>query len=194
MAKQRVRLVLILSLVVWTTVWGEASGTLLQCLGQEEARIHRLKIPGVIYRLNQQMIAAITAANELNLRPKYQKNICHNPQLSPSVALLKELLLHQERVFKFKSSEHRQKSSFTVNQLISNLPNLFFNYLSGLQQYADKANCLPTKLPHLRYFMDRFKYLQGHFTGVELLNEKRKIQELFDALPQLDTILASCRN
>jgi len=146
----------------------------------------------VLYQLNQQMIASLTTANQLTLRPLYRIRICHHPKLSVSVALLKALLLYGERLFLFKEKDQHQYGSFAANQLLIGLPNIFFNYLSGLQRYAKSANCLPSKLPHLSYFIERFKYLEGHLTTAQLLQEKRKLKELFDALPLLDQILKSC--
>lgn len=176
----------------------QAEQTLLKCLGKEELVIHKTKMSGPVYRLNQYFINEMSRASELKLRPQSLQKICKGRH-SPSVELLFLLLLEGQNIFRFSQWKEddptvalmQQKSA--ISSIFDELPHIFFNYLSSLQAIAPKAKCLEREIPEIAYFIERIKYLEVEVAQTQLLREKDKIKRIFGRLQDLDDILRSCR-
>ena len=160
-----------------------ARGDLLVCLGQEELGIHRSRESGPIYYLNQFFINRFASGKKVILSGEYQKRICGKGVASPSVALLKYLLVVGNRIFVNSS-----KVTLTEREAFR----AFFVFLLKIQKIAPHHRCLEKHLPHYSYFTHRYKYLE--VMGVKLLKEKDKLMDMFRVLERLDVLLEKCRS
>jgi hypothetical protein len=170
---------------------------LLKCLGDEELRLHKAKSTGPAYFINQALVNELIGANNINLRPNYLNQICNSTAFSPSVTLLRLLILEGQKIFILSVGENedpKQKSfEFSaITRLISNGPKLFFSFLAQLQANTDRPNCLRQQIPEIDYFLGRFKYLETELSSAKLLKEKIKIVKIFNALKDFDAIRRRC--
>ena len=185
---------LLLILIVSPVFAKNDSGRLLKCLGQEELQIHTRKLEGPVYRLNQRLISEISAAGPIQLKTRFYKQICQNKDFSPSVQLLKVVLIngvsiaHKPELTDIKA----QYSHATFLDIVDQAPMLFFSYIAQLQGLAQNPDCLNNKIPELEYFLNRFRYLQEDYSNKELLSDKNKIAKIFERLQSFDKILKSC--
>ena len=162
------------------SVDGRAS--LLACLGREELALHRSQDKGAVYRLNQFFVNRLaTDKNKRHLSVQYKERICGERVNSPSVALLKYLLLHGNRIFIYSKSKSMKRDAYKA----------FFLFLVNIQKSASSQGCLEKHLPHYTYFMDRRKHLQEE--GLSPIKEKKKILEIFNMIEQHKILLSKCK-
>lgn len=171
--------------------------SLLECLGKEELRIHKAKSDGPAYRLNQLFVNELSGFSKIALRKEYVPRVCESSTFSPSVSFLREVLLSGTKIFDLsKSSSNTNIYSYKLARIKSfkeRVPLIFFNYLSSLGALAPHAFCLSNHVPNLSYFMDQYKYLEAEYTADRLMNDKGKLEELFNALEHLDGIIKTCK-
>ena len=67
--------------------------SILQCLGMEEMALHKKKIQGPVYKLNQTLISEVASGNLMQVKREIIENICFAKDFSPSVNFLKNDLL-----------------------------------------------------------------------------------------------------
>jgi len=176
---------------------GNISNT-LKCLANEELIIHQAKSNGPVYLLNQRLFNYFRSLSRIDIKDSYYAKICHHPNFSPSVSMLHLLLIEGKKIFHFpklgkKYDTQRAVLDDAIHSLIEKSPHIFFNFLSKLQGLTGQANCLGKNIPHLNYFLDRFKYLEVDIPMQQLLEEKGKIEEIFTALKKYNKILHKCR-
>ena len=159
-----------------------AKANLLACLGQEELSIHRDRAGGAIYYLNQLFINRLASSRKPVLGSQYRQKICGRKGVSPSVALLKNLLLVGDRIF---------INSRVVSLTEREIARTFFTFLLKIQKMASNHQCLEKHLPHYSHFIHRYKYLETE--GIIFLKEKNKLLEMFNVLERMDFLLAKCR-
>lgn len=171
-----------------------ADNKLLKCLGNEELRIHRLKLEGPVYRLNQKLIGEISSAGKITIKPQYFKSVCNNKTFSPSVKLLKILLINGVSIVKKPDLTNipQQYAFSSFKEIVKKAPDFLFGYLAELQALTNDPHCLKKKIPELDYFRQRFLYLQGDFSNNQLLDDKKKISAIFKRLERFGDILRSC--
>lgn len=172
---------------------------LMKCLGMEELKIHKGKVYGPIYKLNQHFINELAPLYGLTLKEESLNRVCRDNQFSPSVNLLQELLIYGRSAFFIAPNSEKggvdALATSSLEGFLEKVPHVFFNYLSQLQALAPKAPCLEQGIPEIKFFMDRFKYLEDH-TGTQALieEEKSKVREIFRKLPKFDEIIKSCKD
>ena len=162
------RYALIFLCLPWPLVAAPSAKSILACLGQEELKIHRSGTEGPVYQLNRAFVDMFSKAKTPLISSVAVQEICRSKDFSPSVSLLRYLLLRGDR----------------------RVPRIFFDYLSGLQGLAPAASCLPQKLPHFSYLSERYRHLGP---SAILKGEDERIRELFDGLKNLDAIFKKCR-
>ena len=167
------------------------NSTILHCLGKEESIIHRAKSDGPLYKLNQALINKLSSISSLNVKEEYLQKICNPQDFSPSVEFLRIGILYEMKAFQTKGVSNFQKGQ--LKSLLEDIPHLLFNYLSSLQALSPKAKCLKEKIPELAYFIERYRYLETDYPAKRLLEEKGKVQKLFNGLKRLDKIMAACK-
>ncbi|MBT3586661.1 MAG: hypothetical protein HN509_17255 [Halobacteriovoraceae bacterium] len=187
----------LLSLAFPSALWAQKN-KLLVCLGEEETQIHKRKINGPIYKLNQHFINELAGINDVPLKDEFYQEICKKKILSPSVNLLYHLLLQGKSIFKIPSRSTknvglRQFKIALLGNLQRSVPHIMFNYLSSLQALAPTPDCLFKHVPNLAYYLERYKYLESGSQSGNLINDKEKIKELFAGLKKLDSILLKCK-
>ena len=78
---------------------------LLECLAREEMRLHKEKNQGALFRLNQEFINELASSNDINLKKHFVEEICDSKKHSPSVGLLRLLLLVESDIYDLSLSE-----------------------------------------------------------------------------------------
>ena len=185
-----VRFILFL-LCIMPSVYGE--NKILHCLAKEEEILHKFHETGPVYKLNQYLIDHIVAAPHILFKEKYVHDICHNSDFSPSVNLLRVILVKGKELYEFSGDKYGkalQKS--TIDSFLETIPHTFFSYLSWIQKLTPTHDCLSNHVKYLDYFQTRFQYVEEELSGEILTIDKDKIYPLFESLKNLDSIIKKC--
>lgn len=179
------------------TCFAEKVNPLMACLGQEELRIHRSKTLGPIYFLNQHFISELSTIYGLTLKPEILDEVCQKSAYSPSVNLLKILLLDGRKAFNVPPSSRlggvEALAASSLDSFLEQIPHLFFRYLSKLQALAPSAPCLEKEIPEIAYFVGRYKYLEDVTGPEKLIQEHARVNSIFKKLLRFDDILKRCK-
>lgn len=168
----------------------------IKCLGKEELRLHKQKNTGPQYKLNQLFINEFASNSDLIIKGSFQKQICEMKNHAPSVTILKLLLIQGKNIFDLSSEFGRSGiigyKIERINNLLSRIAHIFFNYIGNLQALAPTHDCLRKYIPEIRHFEDRFKYLEEEYSAKELLSETKKFERIFNKLKSLKSIYQLC--
>jgi hypothetical protein len=98
-------------------------------------------------------------------------------------------IIYREKIFSVESRKNHQ-----ANYFISQLPTVFFHFLSNIQSEMPSAKCLEKEIPEIKYFLDRYKYLQTELSEKELfLREGIKIRKIFKDLSSYSLLYNRCK-
>ncbi|MBK22733.1 MAG: hypothetical protein CME70_01905 [Halobacteriovorax sp.] len=179
------------------TLAHSAMNPLVGCLGREELRLHKSKRTGPVYKLNQIFLNDLVGAGDITLKKEYYLKVCVSPVFTPSVDLMREVLLDGEKVFilsnRVTNASIRNFQLSTIQEIKRRIPHIFFSYLSDLQSRTATPDCLTKYIPDLRYFQNRFKYLENELGTTQLINEKRRIKNIFNSLKEFQNIRKKCQ-
>lgn len=174
----------------------EGANPLMVCLGQEELKIHRSKTTGPVYYLNQLFISEFATIMGIKLKKPILDKVCQSKSFSPSVMLLRTLLLEGKDSFAISNDPNivgvDALAIGSLESFLETVPAVFINYLSHLQALTKTSGCLPKEIPEIAYFLERTKWLEDIIGPNEVLNEEAKIKNIFRKLEGLDQILAKC--
>jgi hypothetical protein len=174
----------------------EAASDLLKCLGREELVIHKMKMTGPVYKLNQLFITELSSWGEIQMKRSRIEKICANDDFTPSVNLMRAILIDGGKIFEMKSGADnanlRALNEGLVQALLNRIPHIFFRYLSDLQAISSYPHCLNEKIPELAYYLTRFKYLEEEYSVQELIKDKVKLNSIFSKIKRLDSVLKDC--
>ncbi len=174
-----------------------AMNPLVGCLGREELRLHKSKRTGPVYKLNQLFLNDLVSAGDITLKKEYYSKVCVTPVFTPSVDLMREVLLDGEKIFKLSNrvtnASIRNFQLSTIQEIKRRIPHIFFSYLSDLQSRTATPDCLTRYIPDLKYFQNRFKYLESEIGTNRLINEKGRIKNIFNALKGYQSIRKKCQ-
>jgi hypothetical protein len=174
----------------------EAASDLLKCLGREELVIHKMKMTGPVYKLNQLFITELSSWGGIQMKRSRIEKICANDDFTPSVNLMRAILIDGGKIFEMKSGADnanlRALNEGLVQALLNRIPHIFFRYLSDLQAISSYPHCLNEKIPELAYYLTRFKYLEEEYSTQELIKDKVKLNSIFSKIKRLDSILKDC--
>jgi hypothetical protein len=169
---------------------------LLHCLAKEENELHKEKNTGPMYRLNQEFINELATSNDINLKRIYIDEICQSKKHSPSVALLRLLLLKEADIYDLSlSGVDPSLKSFKmnyINEFQKQVPRILIQFLSSLQAEMATPHCLEKAIPELKDFNDKLKYLEEDLSTHEVLKDKKKIESIFLKLQDLQKIKLAC--
>ena len=186
-----------LSLSYGTEIFA-ADNLILQCLAKEEAQFHKDKVQGIVYRLNQEFINELATSNDSALKKNYVDEICHSSKHSPSVGLLRMLLLKESDIYDLSLSAvdpaMRPFKMSYIKEFQKQIPRLFIQYISGLQAEMATPDCLTKAIPELVFFNERLKYLEEEMSTHEVMRDKNKILNIFVKLQNINSIKANCAN
>jgi len=178
-----------------TEIYG-APNQLLYCLAKEEGQLHKEKAQGVLYRLNQDFINELASTNDITLKKEYISEICHDKTKSPTIALLRLLLVKESEIYDLTLSEVDPalkpfKMNY-INEFQKQVPHFFIQFISGLQSEMATPDCLSKAIPELKFFNERLKYFEEEISTHEVMKDKTKIDKIFNQLKDLPSIKAKC--
>ncbi len=167
---------------------------LLSCLAKEEASIHRQKIDGPIYILNQKMIGEIAQLNEIDLSTDKLLYVCISGKTSNSLKLLKLLLFENNDLFIVGKSQstNKQMQLTTIKMLIQKAPEIFMHYVSLLQAKMPTADCFQKYLPGFSTLILDYKYISIYQNDSQMIQKKQRLKKMFNSIANLDRIKARC--
>lgn len=169
--------------------------TMIQCLGREENLLHHHRFNGPLYSLNQKLLNALIVASDLKFKESYIKKICHSSEFSPSVNLLRHLLIEGKEIYQVdEKMPGLQAQKYQVIELfLSEIPPLFFQYLADLQYLLPTPDCLQKQLPFLTKFLFEYQYGERETEWSEQLMEKKRLDKIFQSLRKFDNLIKVCQ-
>lgn len=190
------RSLLIIVAILYGTQIYAAPNLLLQCLAKEESLLHKEKNQSALYRLNQEFINELASSNDIALKKNFIDEICQSKKHSPSVSLLRLLLLKESDIYDLSLSEiepaMRPFKMGYINEFQKQIPRLFVQYISGLQAEMATPDCLSTAIAELQTFNERLKYLEEEMATHEMIKDKNRIDLIFTKLQNIKSIQKNC--
>jgi hypothetical protein len=172
-----------------------APNYLLQCLAKEEERLHK-NSQNSLYRLNQDFVNEFAGSNDITIKKNYVDEICQSKKFSPSVGLLRLLLLKENQIYDLSLSgvevNMRPFKMGYINEFQKQVPNIFIQYISSIQSEMPTANCLAKYIPELQGFKEKIQYLEMEIPTHQLIGQKQKIESIFDKLLEIKSIKEKC--
>lgn len=170
--------------------------TIIQCLGKEEHLIHKKQYNGPLYNLNQKLINTFIVSADLQLKAESIKKICYSSEYSPSVNLLRMLLLDGKNLFTNNESERVAKiqKEQMIEVFVSEIPPLFFQYLGDLQSQLASPNCLVRHIPEVRKLLENYQYLEPDLEWNKNILSPNKVNLIFTKLRGIDAINKKCQD
>ena len=169
---------------------------LLQCLAKEEASLHKKVIQNALFRLNQDFVNELASSNDINLKKIYVDEICQSKDYSPSVGLLRLLLMKEHEIYDLSLSSidisMRPFKMGYINEFQKQVPRIFIQYLSGLQSELATPNCLIKAIPELKGFIEKIRYLEEEVSTHHLIIDKKRIAIIFTKLKKFHAIKRQC--
>jgi hypothetical protein len=179
------------------TIMAKTKSSILSCLGREELAMHKTKQIGPNYRLNQLFVNELAGLGDMTIKPNYLEKICNKPQISPSVDLLRNLLIYGRNIFdqKFRHIESVHIKAYKralTKELENRAPHIFFDYLSSLQSTASTPHCIKKYIPEISFFLERYRYLEEDLPSSQLMEDKGRIRRIFKKLKRINKIFKKC--
>lgn len=167
------------------------------CLGKEEHYIHKNKIGGAFFKLNQDMIGSLVQfPAPIKMTPKMYKKICHPKIKFPSLQLLKYLIQNSNDIFYIdaKKAEVSQIaiSKIAIDELQQKSIHIFINFLNALQAAAPTPNCIVNAIPELKAIYNALRYLQEELGTQKIIASINNKQKIFQELERAPQIIESC--
>lgn len=180
------------SSIIFTSAHAKV-GALMKCLGHEEYRLHKTKTTGPIYNLNQTFINEISTIPNIILTENHFNEVCHSTEFGPSVALLRLMLTEGRSAFGLEKVEDGMAlAQGQLNTLIDSAPHLFFKYLNQIEASLPHAHCLTQNIPEVKFYYERYQFLESEVSGQSLMKNKNKIKKIFRKLKGLDRMISQC--
>ncbi|MGZ3790433.1 MAG: hypothetical protein ACXVLQ_18010 [Bacteriovorax sp.] len=188
-------LALLIGLLTGAEIYA-APNLLLQCLAKEETQLHKEKSQGALYRLNQDFLNELASSNDIALKKNFIDEVCQGKRHSPSVGLLRLLLIKESDIYDLSLSEveasMRPFKMGYINEFQKQVPRLFIQYIAALQSEMATPDCLTKAIPELGIFNERLKYLEEEMSTHEMIKDKARIEKIFSKLEHLKSIKAEC--
>ena len=169
---------------------------LLQCLAKEEAGLHKKAVQNALFRLNQDFVNELASSNDINLKKVYVDEICQSKDYSPSVGLLRLLLMKEHEIYDLSLSSvdisMRPFKMGYINEFQKQVPRIFIQYLSGLQSELATPKCLIKAIPELKGFIEKIRYLEEEVSTHHLIIDKKRISIIFTKLKKFHAIKRQC--
>ena len=173
-----------------------APNMLLQCLAKEEELLHKKPLQNALFRLNQEFVNELASSNDINLKKNYVDEICASKNFSPSVGLLRLLLMKEHELYDLSLSgvevTMRPFKMGYINEFQKQVPRMFIQYLAGLQSELALPDCLERAIPELTGFNEKIKYLEEELSTHQLITQKNKIDAIFKKLINFESIKTKC--
>jgi hypothetical protein len=168
---------------------------LLKCLASEELLLYQNNSTGPLYKLNQFFIDELSAVDEFSPKASFLPSICRSKEYSPSVSLLRLMLLEGQNIFDTGTYDGRTQNYYIqlslIKSLVDRAPAIFFDYILNLQAKSPLAGCLNQRIPELAKFTERYKNLESEKLPHELV-DKKEIEAIFNKLKDYDKFNIEC--
>ncbi len=173
-----------------------APNMLLQCLAKEEERLHKKEQQNALFRLNQEFVNELASSNDINIKKNYVDQICSSSEFTPSVGLLRLLLIKEHALYDLSlngvDASMRPFKMGYINEFQKQVPRIFIQYLSGLQSELATSDCLENAIPELSGFNEKIRYLEEELSTHQLITQKNRIEAIFNKLKNFDSIKKNC--
>lgn len=193
------KLIIIMMLSI-STVFAFANNnsieSLIKCLGNEEGKIHKNRIGGAIYELNQRLISELIMFQKINIDPQVKNHVCNNKKYSSSVLLLEQLISMGPSMFSIPSEVGELDREFymsSVHEFFDLIPEIFFLYVGQLQAATSKHDCLEKNIPELKKLIFDMKALEQDIPAKKLIRQDRRGEIIMKKLRKFSKIEETCR-
>lgn len=196
MLKKPAFTLLLITVIGYTSQVSAAPNLLLQCLAKEEEALHKKELQNALFRLNQEFVNELASTNDINVKKNYVDEICQSKDYSPSVGLLRLLLMKEHQLYDLSLSgvdaSMRPFKMGYINEFQKQVPRMFIQYLAGLQSELATPYCLEDAIPELKGFNEKIKYLEEELSTHQLITQKNKIEAIFTKLKKFHEIKRKC--
>ena len=196
MLKKPAFTLLLITVIGYTSQVSAAPNLLLQCLAKEEEALHKKELQNALFRLNQEFVNELASTNDINVKKNYVDEICQSKDYSPSVGLLRLLLMKEHQLYDLSLSgvdaSMRPFKMGYINEFQKQVPRMFIQYLAGLQSELATPYCLEDAIPELKGFNEKIKYLEEELSTHQLIKQKNKIESIFTKLKKFHEIKRKC--
>jgi len=196
MLKKSAFTLLLITVIGYSSQASAAPNLLLQCLAKEEEALHKKELQNALFRLNQEFVNELASTNDINVKKNYVDEICQSKDYSPSVGLLRLLLMKEHQLYDLSLSgvdiSMRPFKMGYINEFQKQVPRMFIQYLAGLQSELATPYCLEDAIPELKGFNEKIKYLEEELSTHQLITQKNKIEAVFTKLKKFHEIKRKC--
>ncbi|MBC7430171.1 MAG: hypothetical protein H7336_16275 [Bacteriovorax sp.] len=189
-------LLILIAIIGYSAEIFAAPNLLLRCLAKEEEKLNKRNTQNALYRLNQEFVNELASSNDIMLKKTYVDEICNSRTYSPSVGLLRLLLMKEHELYDLSLSgvdiSMRPFKMGYINEFQKQVPRMFIQYLSGLQSEMATPDCLEKNIRELEGFNEKIKYLEEELSTHQLITQKNKINTIFLKLKNFNEYKAKC--
>lgn len=165
-----------------------------KCLGKEEELIHKEKVKGPIYHLNQRLLNVFLNLPRVKLKEKFYKEICTNIKIGTSLNFLELIFRNYENAFVYAAlGDTTPINSRDREDFISRLPELFNDYLTVIKAESPTFDCLERKVPELKKFYEDLQYLEETINFKKLAQRDNQLVKIIDKLKNKDQYFEECK-
>ncbi len=168
----------------------------VKCLGREESRIHKNRLGGPVYELNQRLISELVMFNKIELVPAMAKDICKNEDKTfGSVKLLEYLVTHDGNVFvlpKKLTLIEKEIYRATVNEFMDMIPEVFYNYVAQVQAVSARPSCLEDHIPQIKELNRDIKALGQEIPARRLIANNKMGAKIMSSLRDVENLWLKC--
>ena len=186
----------LIALIGHSTEINAASNRLLHCLAKEEEMLSKRSVQNALFRLNQEFVNELASSNDIMLKKSFVDQICQSKEYSPSVGLLRMLLLKEHELYDLSLSgvdaNMRPFKMGYINEFQKQVPRMFISYLAGLQSELATPDCLEKNIKELKGFSEKIKYLEENLTAHQLITQKGNLSTIFVKLKNFNEIKLKC--
>lgn len=187
------KVLLLLSLLLNSTVLLAKEGEILRCLGEEEKEFHLRKESGPLYDLNQRLISELVQIPRVMLHPDDLRRICSGKD-SASLKLLEHSIRKGKNLFILPKNLQGMEKAMRqgmIDDYVEASKEILLAFISQLQALAPTPTCLEEEIPGLKNFLIEVKYLQEDIDVKRLF--KGKDQRLLERLKNYPLAFEKCR-
>jgi hypothetical protein len=182
--------ILILVLLAYSTLSLANPKPYMVCLGTEEAYIHKNKIGGAYYKLNQTIISALVQLSDTTkMSPKSLKHVCSKRFVS--LEILKLILTEKESIF-YTTKNKKNIAQYSVdNNSIKELQeksiHIFISFINSIQAQLNGPHCLLKIIPELNKFFEQMRYTLEDVGVKSIIKTLKNPKVIFEKLHSIPT-------
>lgn len=167
----------------------------LKCLGREELKIHKMKLNGPYFELNQRLVSDFIMFNKIEVAKDIRIDICKKDEVFGSVKLLEYLINRGENVFVIPRNLNPIDKEFyksSIVEFIDTLPEIFLNYIAQMQATTARSMCLEDHIPELKTLFRDLKALEQDIPARKIMAKNQMATKILEKLRRIDSIQKTC--